>query len=286
MSSIQGWMQQEAAMIENTILKANRQGRKALVFAMTYKDLWAVEAAAQAGFDALSLDGEHGAFSPSDVDDLVRVANGYGLSVIARVPSIQPNAINLWLDRGIQGVTGPHIETLEEARQLADACLFPPDGWRSWGGGRGTEFNDAQGLSEKYGGKLGFAKWANQNMLVLAQIESKKAHANLERILSVPGLTGITGGPHDLAASLGHPGEPEHPECQRLAAAAAQQAHVAGKLVSSDLMVSTGLPELILGAARKFAAEHRNDAYVPPQAATPGRKKAPAARKTTRRTRR
>ena len=44
-------------MIENTILKANREGRKALVFSMTYKDLWAVEAAAQVGFDAVSLDG-------------------------------------------------------------------------------------------------------------------------------------------------------------------------------------------------------------------------------------
>ncbi len=91
-------------MIENTILKANREGRKALVFSMTYKDLWAVEAAAQAGFDAISLDGEHGAFSSSDVDDIVRVANGYGMSVMARVPNIQPNTLNLWLDRGLQGL--------------------------------------------------------------------------------------------------------------------------------------------------------------------------------------
>lgn len=269
-------------MIENTILKANQQGRKGLVFAMTYKDLWAIEAAAQVGFDAISLDGEHGAFAASDVDDIVRVANGYGLSVVARVPNIQPNTLNLWLDRGIQGVTGPHIETLEEAQQLADACLFPPDGWRSWGGGRGTEFNDAQGLTEKYGGKLGFAKWANRNMIVMAQIESKTAHDNLQGILSVPGLTGITGGPHDLAASLGHPGEPEHPECQRLAEAAARLARAAGKTVSSDMIASTGLPELILGAARTFAAAHRNDAYVMPQAALPGRKKTPATRKTTR----
>jgi 4-hydroxy-2-oxoheptanedioate aldolase len=273
-------------MIENTILKANRQGRKALVFAMTYKDLWAVEAAAQAGFDAISLDGEHGAFSPSDVDDIVRVANGYGLSVVARVPNIQPNTLNLWLDRGIQGVTGPHVETMAEAQQLADACLFPPDGWRSWGGGRGTEFNDAQGLTEKYGGKLGFAQWANRNMIVLAQIESKQAHDNLEGILSVRGLTGITGGPHDLAASIGHPGEPEHPECQRLAAAADRQARAAGKTVSSDMIASTGLPELILGAARKFAAEHRQDAYTIPQEATPERKQASATRKAARKARR
>jgi 4-hydroxy-2-oxoheptanedioate aldolase len=263
-------------MIENTILKANREGRKALVFSMTYKDLWAVEAAAHVGFDAISLDGEHGAFSSSDVDDIVRVANGYGMSVMARVPNIQPNTLNLWLDRGIQGVVGPHIETREEAQQLADACLFPPAGRRSWGGGRGTEFNDAHGLNEKYSSKLGFAQWTNRNMLVLAQIESKQAHDNLDGILSVPGLTGITGGPHDLAASLGHPGEPDHPECQRLAADAARRAHAAGKTVQSDMMASTGLPELIFSAARTFAAAHRQDAYAPPQAPAPARRKAPA----------
>ena len=70
-------------MIENTILKANREGRKALVFALTYKDLWAVEAASQAGFDAISLDGEHGAFSPADVDapqvEMGKVAGGKDL---------------------------------------------------------------------------------------------------------------------------------------------------------------------------------------------------------------
>ena len=140
-------------------------------------------------------------------------------------------------------------------------------------------------LHEKYSGKLGFAQWTNRNMIVLAQIESKQAHDNLDGILSVPGLTGITGGPHDLAASLGHPGEPDHPECQRLAAEAAR-AHAAVKTVQSDMMASTGLPELILGAARTFAAAHRQDAYVPPQAPAPARKKAPATRATTRRTRR
>src|SRR5262245_40819742 len=79
-----GRRSREKKMIENTILKANREGRKALVFSMTYKDLWAVEAAAQVGFDAISLDGEHGAFSSSDIDDIVCVAMRYGMLVMAR----------------------------------------------------------------------------------------------------------------------------------------------------------------------------------------------------------
>ena len=46
---------------------------------------------------------------------------------------------------------GPHIENGEEAQGLADACLFPPAGRRSWGGWRGTEFNEDAYLNERFG---------------------------------------------------------------------------------------------------------------------------------------
>jgi 2-keto-3-deoxy-L-rhamnonate aldolase RhmA len=243
-------------VIENTIIKKNKQGLKALSFAMTTPSVEVVEYAARAGFDSISLDGEHGGFSSSDVDDIVRVANALGMSVTARVPNIAANTINLWLDRGIQGIVGPHVETKEEAQAFADACLFPPDGKRSWGGGRGTEFNDQETLDKKYGGKLGFAKWTNANMLVIAQIESKKGYDNLDAILSVRGLGGITGGPNDFAASLGHPGEPDHPERQRLTADAEARARKAGKFVASDLSTGTGIQEMMLGFAREFARKN------------------------------
>ena len=243
-------------MIENTILKKNRQGLKALVFALTYPSTELVELAARAGFDAISLDGEHGAFSSEGVDAVVRVAHGYGLSVTARVPSIDPWQINLWLDRGIQGVVGPHVETGEEAQRLADACLFPPEGKRSWGGGRGTDFNQDHLLAER-GGKPGFMRWANQNMTVFAQIESKKAYDNLDAILAVKGLTGITGGPNDFAASLGHPGEPDHPERARLTDDAEAHARKAGKQVAGDLTVGTGAAEMMFGYARDLVEKMR-----------------------------
>jgi 2-keto-3-deoxy-L-rhamnonate aldolase RhmA len=246
-------------VIENTILKKNRQGLKALVFALTFPSPQLVEWAARAGFDAISLDGEHGAFSPESVDLMCRVGNGYGMSVTARVPSIEPYVINLWLDRGIQGVVGPHIDTPEEAQRLADACLFPPDGRRSWGGGRGTEFNEDAHLDGVHGGKLPYAKWANANMLVMAQIESKRAYDNLDGILAVKGLHAITGGPNDFAASLGLPGEPDHPERQRLTADAEARARLAGKRVSSDLMVTMAIQELMLKAGREFTRVHAQD---------------------------
>jgi 2-keto-3-deoxy-L-rhamnonate aldolase RhmA len=215
--------------------------------------------AARAGFDAISLDGEHGVFTSASVDLICRVANGYGMSVTARVPSIDAYMINLWLDRGIQGIVGPHVETGEDAQRLADACLFPPDGKRSWGGWRGTEFNEDAYLNEKFGGKLGYMRWANANMIVSAQIESTKAFDNLDAILAVKGLTSISGGPNDFAASLGHPGEPEHPERRRLTEQADERARRAGKRAGGDMTASLGIQEMMLGAGREFARVHAGD---------------------------
>jgi 4-hydroxy-2-oxoheptanedioate aldolase len=243
-------------MIENTILKKNRQGLKALAFALPFPSTELIELAARAGFDAISLDGEHGVFTTDSVDLICRVANGYGMSVTARVPSIDAYLINLWLDRGIQGILGPHVETGEEAQRLADACLFPPDGHRSWGGWRGTEFNEDAYLNEKFGGKLGYMRWANENMIVSAQIESKKAYDNLDAILAVKGLTSIAGGPNDFSASLGHPGEPNHPERQRLTADADARARLAGKYAGDDMTATLSIQELMLSAGREFVRAH------------------------------
>ena len=246
-------------MIENSILAVNKEGRKATVFALAHPALYMIEMAAHVGFDAINIDGEHGGFPEEAIDDICRVANGYGMSVTARVPDNAAYQINLYLDRGIQGVTGPHINSGAEAQALADACLFPVDGKRSWGGGRGTEFNDQTLLDEKYGGKLGFAKWSNANMIVVAQTEDKMAWGNLDDILAVPGLSGVTGGPHDFAQSLGHPGEPDHPERVAATLDIETRARAAGKTGGGDITTGIGIAELMLGEARRFVAEHRND---------------------------
>ena len=245
-------------MIQNTILAKNKQGLKALVFALPFPSAELIELAARAGFDAVSLDGEHGVFTSSTVDQMIQIANAHGMSVTARVPSIEPYVINTWLDRGLQGVLGPHIENAQEAQALADACLFPPDGKRSWGGWRGTEFNEDGYLNEKFGGKLGFAKWTNENMIVSAQIESKTAYDNLDAILAVKGLHAIAGGPNDFAASLGFPGQPEHPERQRLTADAEARARKAGKYATQDRQVTMSIQELMLHSGRDFVKQHRD----------------------------
>ena len=128
---------------KNNILEKNRQGKKGLGLSLVFPSAEAIELVGMlGGFDFVNLDGEHGLFSPESIDAMTRVADGYGLTTIARVPGRNPAVINQYLDRGVIGILGPHIETGEEAKALVDACRFTPEGERCWCGGLGTFYND------------------------------------------------------------------------------------------------------------------------------------------------
>lgn len=238
-------------MIDNSILKKNRAGERAITFGLNFPSTFLVELAGQSGFDAIGIDGEHGTFTPESIEAICRLANAFWMSVTARVPNIQPNTINLYLDRGVQGIVGPHVETGEEARALVDACLFPPEGKRSFGGGRMLlNVTDDWG---KYGDKMGYYKHWNANIIVVAQIESKKAYDNLDDILAVKGLTGVTGGPNDFAASLGYPAQPDHPARVAATADVEKRARAAGKTAGIENVGTTAL-DLLAGKARELIA--------------------------------
>lgn len=242
-------------MIENSILKKNRAGLRATSMGLTFPSTYVVELAGEAGFDSISIDGEHGAFTPESIEAICRLANAYGMSVTSRVPNILPSTINLYLDRGIQGIVGPHVETGDEAQSLVNACLFPPQGQRSFGGGRMLlNVTDDWG---GYGDKRGYYERWNANIIVVAQIESKKAWENLDDILAIKGLTGVTGGPNDFAASLGYPAEPDHPA--RLAATADVElrARAAGKTVGTE-NIGTTAQELLVRKAQELIAANRD----------------------------
>ena len=63
------------------------------------------------------------------------------MTPIARVPNIQSSTVLQYLDRGIQGIIGPHISTRADAEQLVRACYFGPLGERSFGGNRGCDYD-------------------------------------------------------------------------------------------------------------------------------------------------
>ena len=111
----------------NRIIEKNEQGKKGVGLGLVYPSAEAIEIVGMlGGFDFVQLDGEHGLFSPESIDEMCRTADGFGLNVIARVPGIDSSTINSYLDRGVTGIWGPHIETAEEAEALVDASLFAP----------------------------------------------------------------------------------------------------------------------------------------------------------------
>lgn len=241
----------------NKILEKNRQGRKGLGLGLIYPGAEAIEIVGMlGGFDFVQLDGEHGLFSPESIDEMCRVADGFGLNVIARVPSIDGSTINSYLDRGVIGIWGPHIETAEEAQALVDASLFGPDGQRSWGGGRGNYYNNSALIDIPGGERTEYMRQTNANTLVLCQLESARAFENLDAILEVEGIDGYVFGPNDLAQSMGLPGRPDHPGVVAAERRVAERIHAAGGKLHTDLFAVIELRHLIVDGARRFLAEN------------------------------
>ena len=133
-----------------------------------------IELAGRAGFDFVSYDSEHGPFTIDMLDDLCRFADMAGMTPMARVPDIEHPTILRFLDRGIMGITGPHIVNGDRAQQLADACRYVPRGHRSFGSGRGAYFSDFPSGPD-------YMAHTNDNILVIAQLEDIEVLDNHRR---------------------------------------------------------------------------------------------------------
>ena len=241
----------------NKIFEKNKQGKKGIGLGLVYPSAEAIEIIGMlGGFDFVHLDGEHGLFSPESIDEMCRVADGFGLTVTARVPDISGSTINLFLDRGVTGIMGPHLETAAEAQVLVDACLFGPDGQRSWGGGRGNYYNHVSLLDIPGSERTEYMRQTNANMLVLCQLESTRAFENLDAILEVKGMDAYVFGPNDLAQSMELPGQPDHPDVVTAQRQVADRIHTAGGKLHTDLMAMIELRHLIVDGAQQFLADN------------------------------
>src|SRR5215813_3121784 len=89
-----------------------------------------------AGFDWLFLDLEHGPLSIETACEIAVAAQDSGIAPIVRVPYGELTMATRVLDGGALGVVIPHVDTAEEAREIADRLRYPPRGHRSVGGGQ------------------------------------------------------------------------------------------------------------------------------------------------------
>ena len=154
--------------------------------------------------DWLLIDSEH---SPLDVNTMTQmvagIAEANGPAPIIRLAEASVENTKRALDAGAYGLIAPMINTRQEAEQVVAWSRFPPQGVRSLGSPyAGLTFDLSLGE---------YLRAANQETLVGIQIENQAALANLDAIMSVPGLDLIFVGPVDLSISLGLEPLPENP---------------------------------------------------------------------------
>ncbi len=230
-----------------------RAGQPAFGTFMGLGSTLGAEQLAHTGFDWLVIDQEHGAIDAALTQALLQAISTTETVPLIRVPSVQADWIGRALDAGAYGVIVPSVNTRAEAEAAVRATRYPPLGERGIGGSR----------TRLYGGD-DYVQHANEEILLIAEIEHRDGVANAEAILSVPGIDAYFIGPGDLCASLGlpHTWDPDFPEywsaldaVRRAGAATGKPGgiHTSGARVSK--MLGLGYQFIALGFDISFMAQ-------------------------------
>ena len=165
----------------------------------------AAELMATAGFDFLTVDVEHSAVDLVQAQALFQAirSGNPGCAPLVRLAGNVYAETKRFLDAGALGVIAPFINSREEAEELVRAVKYPPMGMRGVGFCRANHYG--LHLQEAVAS-------ANDQTFVCVQIEHVAAIANINEILSVPGVDAVMIGPYDLSASMGLTGQFDHPE--------------------------------------------------------------------------
>jgi 2-dehydro-3-deoxyglucarate aldolase/4-hydroxy-2-oxoheptanedioate aldolase len=177
---------------------------------------------ANAGYDFIFIDMEHGPFSLETVADLLKTIRLVGLTGLVRVPDGQYHLIAPVLDAGAEGVMVPRVEKRQEVEAVVNAVRYPPLGKRGLSITKGhNDYRKANSLE--------FVAQANRENLIILQIERKEAVERIDELLSVPGVDVALIGPNDLSLSLGLTAETGHPEMKAAIGKVVESAHRHGR---------------------------------------------------------
>jgi len=187
----------------NNMLTKVKKGEVALGVFLGETDITVAEIAAIAGFDYMRVDSEHALVNPSKLGDTIRIANSYDIPVLIRISSLAE--MTKLVDYGATGFLVPDVSCKEDAQEAVNCCKYAPLGKR------GVSRSSRCG---KYGHTPveEYLQFAAENVCLAVQIESREAIANIDEILSVPGVDIVAVGRLDLSQSFGVTGQPGHPD--------------------------------------------------------------------------
>ena len=168
------------------------KGRPAIGTGAGYSSPWAAGALAQAGFDWVMMDTQHGIWETEALRTAILAVTQAGATPVVRVLKNDFGLINRILDDGVLGVIVPMVDTAADAARAADAMRYPPRGHRSMA----TPY-----LTSIHGDN--YSAEANNRVILAVQIESATAVENAEAILATDGVDGCWVGPADMALTMG-----------------------------------------------------------------------------------
>lgn len=226
------------------VLRLLREGSCPTVLKINLGDPRVIEIAGICGADAVWLCNEH---VPNDwvgLENQIRAARIHEMDTLVRVCRGSYSDYIRPLEAGATGIIVPHVASAAEARQIVDWVRFHPIGRRPLDGGN-VDGHFCLVPAREY------IRHANEERIVVLQIESPEALQEVEAIAAVPGFDGLMFGPGDFSHRIGRIGELDAPEvvAARRRVAAAARTH--GKFaMASGLMAP--LPELAVEGYRLF----------------------------------
>jgi len=194
-------------MFDKPSLKARLKAGETC-FGIMYCEMFtpgACRIAKKAGYDFVIIDTEHNMAGVETVAWMCRAGRDIDLPIVVRAPAFEGQWLTRYLDLGAAGVLIPRVETADETRAIVRSIKYPPEGVRGLAGSGGHTDYASPGASE-------LVRWANQNILLAVQIETRVGLENRHEILAVDGVDALFIGPNDLSLSLGRPGELDHPD--------------------------------------------------------------------------
>jgi 4-hydroxy-2-oxoheptanedioate aldolase len=222
-----------------------------------------IEVMALAGIEFVILDAEHTTLSPETAEHLYRTCEMRGITAITRIGENSQQVIQKFLDAGSMGVFMPLINSKKDVQKVVNSVKYPPIGRRGLAGGRAADYGLGMALGD-------YVKMANQETMIIIQIETTDSFDNFSEIVGVEHVDGVFFGPNDISASLGHPGQARHPKVRQLIERLGKEAIAAGKIagtIARDiedykywrergfLWFSTGLSHLLAGGVKSYLGE-------------------------------
>jgi len=249
--------------LENTFKAALENGQAQMGCWVGLADAYAAEITATAGFDWLLVDCEH---APNDLRSMIaqlRIIEASDSKPVVRLPVGDTVLIKQFLDAGAQTLLIPMVESKAQAEDLVRATRYPPVGVRGVG--------SSLARASRFSAIPDYLKTADREICLLVQVENRAGLAELDGILAVDGVDGVFIGPSDLAADMGHIGEPMNPEVVAAIKDALTRTRNAGKapgilttnpefagtcLGLGALFVATTIDVTLYAAAIRTAAEN------------------------------